>query len=200
MAKKEKKNKKDKAAKGSKKDKKEKKRKKGRKGRKGEEAEVDELKKSPEENWLYYSEGPLSFLTVVIIILCVLDAVLAAYAIIYTKHVERENVAAAEEAAKPIERTEKGDIWFLMPDGSIVREDPNAQQPSQPALPAQPQEPAPATGEGDEAAGAEQGSEGDGAGQSPEGEEPPQASGQPVGEAGEPPQEPAQQQEPAQNP
>lgn len=174
MAKKEKK--KDKAAKGSKKDKKEKKSKKRRKGRKGEEAELEEPKKSPEENWLYYSEGPLSFLTVVIVILCVLDAVLAAYAIIYTKHVERENIVAAEEAAKPIERTEKGDIWFLQRDGSIVRVDPDGSS-QQPAVPAQPQVPEAPAAEGSEEAE-----------QPAEGEEPPQASEPPVTE-GEPPQE-----------
>ena len=195
MAKKEKKSKKEKkekAPKGGKKDKKEKKRKKGRKGKGGVDEEVEEKEKSPEENWLYYSEGPLSFLTVVLIILCVLDAVLAIYAIVYTKHVERDNIVAIEAAKLPVERAQKGEIWFTQPDGTILREDGSTS--TQPALPAQPQESAPAVpgaeGEGEPPAEGEE--------QAQAGEEPAQADGQ---DAEAPPQESAQQGgEPAQSP
>ena len=142
MAKKEKKEKKEKKDKKEKKLKKEKgsgkerkenkKRRRGKRGKKGEEV-VEEPEKNKKDDWLYYSEGPLTFLIAVLLILCVLDAVLAAYAIIYTKRIERENIAAQNI---PVEHKNiNGTTWFLQKDGTFVHADGTTAGGDPPAIP-----------------------------------------------------------------
>ncbi|MBE7003149.1 MAG: hypothetical protein E7425_02530 [Ruminococcaceae bacterium] len=118
MAKKEKKNKDEKKQKGKKgKEKKVKKRRRGKKG--AEDAEVAEA--AEKDNWLYYSEGPVAFMIAVLLVLCVLDMMLAIYAILYTKRVERDNIAM--QNVPVIEETINGTTWFQTPDGTYVHAD-----------------------------------------------------------------------------
>ena len=121
MAKKEKKEKKPKKEKRSGKEKKENKKKRGKRGKRGKEPELEEAEKPKKDDWLYYSEGPLSFLIAVLLILCVLDAVLAAYALIYSKRIERENIAA--QNIPVIHENINGTTWFLLKDGTYVHAD-----------------------------------------------------------------------------
>ena len=106
-----------------KKDKDEAKKSKGKRGKQSRrrKGKGDESEALVRDNWLYYSEGPLTFLIAVLLVLCVLDTLLAGYALVYTKRIERENRAIQEEAA--IRGPVNGTTWFLRPDGTYVHAD-----------------------------------------------------------------------------
>ncbi len=105
----------------AKKDKKEKKGKKEKVPKKSRKERKLERQKE-KDSWIYYPDNSVNFIVAVLVVFCVLDVILAIYAISYSRRVDRENAARAELARSTIERSTQGSAWFLQKDGTIVYE------------------------------------------------------------------------------